>query len=40
MAVWLGMGPRWLVYLSEATGDALRDSLESGEGERTGQNMA
>lgn len=30
VAVWLGMGPRWLVYLCEATGDALRDSLESG----------
>ena len=29
VAVWLGMGPRWLVYLCEATGDAMRQSLKS-----------
>jgi len=29
VAVWLGMGPRWLVYLCEATGDAIRQSLKS-----------
>jgi len=29
VAVWLGMGPRWLVYLCEATGDGIRQSLKS-----------
>lgn len=30
MAIWLGIGPRWLVFLCEATDDAMQHSLLSG----------
>lgn len=37
VAVWLGMGPRWLVYLCEATGDAIRQCLKSRDTESKGK---
>jgi len=31
VAIWLGIGPRWLVFLCEATDDAMQHSLLSGD---------